>query len=83
MICVEPDEAPDDEILKMHREATQKAGNPEQKQGLSSALAIIGKHRKNRMMVRFGETGQSLMTLDEAFAALSAPKNSIDDGLIL
>lgn len=83
VICVEPDEAPDDEILKMHREATQKAADQQDRQEISSALAIIGKHRKNAMMVRFGESGQSLMTVDEAYAALSAPKDSIDDGLIM
>lgn len=67
----------------MHREATQKASNQQERQELSSALATIGKHRKNGMMVRFGESGQSLMSVDEAYAALSAPKDSIDDGLIL
>lgn len=82
-ICVEADEAPDDEILKMHREATQKASNQQDRQEISSALATIGKHRRNAMMVRFGESGQSLMTVEEAYAALSAPKDSIDDGLIM
>lgn len=67
----------------MHREATQKAGNQQEIKEISSALAVIGKHRKNAMMVRFGESGQSLMTVDEAYAALSAPKDSIDDGLIM
>jgi ubiquitin carboxyl-terminal hydrolase 25/28 len=83
VICVEPDEAPDDEILKMHREATQRALNQEERQEIASALVTIGRHRKNAMMVRFGESGQSLMTVDEAYAALSAPKDSIDDGLIM
>ena len=83
VICVDADEAPDDEILKMHRQASQQASTQQEKQELSTALATIGKHRKNAMMVRFGESGKSLMTVDEAYAALSAPKDSIDDGLIM
>lgn len=67
----------------MHREASQKAANHQDRQEISLALAVIGKHRKNAMMVRFAESGQSLMTVDEAYAALSAPKDSIDDGLIM
>lgn len=82
-ITVEADEAPDDEILKMHRDSTQRAGNPSERAEVSQALKMIGIHRKNSMMERLGGTGQSIMSVDEAFSALSAPRDSIDDGLIM
>lgn len=82
-ITVEADEAPPDEILKMHREANQRATNPSERAEVSQALKLIGKHRKDSMMERLGGSGQTVMSVDEAFSALSAPRDSIDDGLIM
>ncbi len=34
-------------------------------------------------MKRLGGSGQTFLSVDEAYRALSAPKESIDDGLIM
>jgi ubiquitin carboxyl-terminal hydrolase 25/28 len=82
-IYVDAHEAPDEEILRMHRVAVQSVSNPADKAEMAQALEIIGKHRKNHTMRRLGGSGQSLMSVEEAYAALSAPADSIDDGLIM
>lgn len=82
-IVVEADEAPDDEILRMHRVAVQSVSDPDEKATMGFALDLIGRHRKNDQMRRLGGSGKSLMSVEEAYAALSAPSDSIDDGLIM
>lgn len=67
----------------MHREALQGAHDPAQRTALGQALQIVGRHRKNSAMQRLGSSGQSIMSVDEAYAALSAPRESVDDGLIM
>jgi ubiquitin carboxyl-terminal hydrolase 25/28 len=82
-IFVEAHEAPDDEILRMHRIAVQSCTNPSDKAEMGQALELIGRERNNAMMRRLGGSGGSLLSLEEAYAALSAPADSIDDGLIM
>lgn len=82
-IFVEAEEAPDDEILRMHRVAVQSVSDPADKTAMDQALELIGRNRMNGTMRRLGKSGQSLMSLEEAYAALSAPPDSIDDGLIM
>ena len=82
-IFVEAHEAPDDEILRMHRVAVQSVSDPYEKTLMGLALDLIGRHRKNNQMRRLGASGKSLMSVEEAYAALSAPSDSIDDGLIM
>jgi ubiquitin carboxyl-terminal hydrolase 25/28 len=50
---------------------------------MGQALELIGRERNNAMMRRLGGSGGSLLSLEEAYAALSAPADSIDDGLIM
>lgn len=80
---VEAEDAPDEEILRMHRVAVQSALDSKDKAFMCLALDLIGRHRKNHDMRRLGGSGQSLMSVEEAYAALSAPADSIDDGLIM
>jgi ubiquitin carboxyl-terminal hydrolase 25/28 len=82
-IFVEAHEAPDEEILRMHRVAVQSTTDPSEKAMMGQALDLIGRHRSNQTMRRLGGSGQSLMSVEEAYAALSAPSDSIDDGLIM
>ena len=82
-IYVEAHEAPDEEILRMHRIAVQSCTTPSDKAEMARALELIGRHRNNSTMRRLGGSGSSLMSLEEAYAALSAPPDSIDDGLIM
>jgi ubiquitin carboxyl-terminal hydrolase 25/28 len=82
-IFVEAHEAPDEEILRMHRVAVQSVSDPHEKILIGLALDLIGRHRKNAQMRRLGASGKSMMSVEEAYAALSAPSDSIDDGLIM
>lgn len=82
-ICVSPEEAPDKHIYELHKKATLAASDQIERNGLSEALALIGRHRGSDEMRKMGETGQTLMSVDEAYASLSAPRNAVDDGLIM
>ena len=81
-ITVEPEEAPDSHILELHKRANQGASASERRE-ISQALIIIGRDRGSKEMQDLGESGESFMSLEDAYAALSAPRNSIDDGLIM
>ena len=67
----------------MHRVAVQSTSDQNEKSMMGQALDLIGRHRKNEQMRRLGGSGKSLMSVEEAYAALSAPSDSIDDGLIM
>lgn len=83
VICVTADDAPDNHIFEMHKKATQAAANQTERNELSQALALIGKHRGSAEMRRMGESGQTMMSVEDAYAALSAPRDAVDDGLIM
>jgi ubiquitin carboxyl-terminal hydrolase 25/28 len=82
-ISVEPKEAPDSEILRMHQVAMKSCTNPADRAEISQAIELIGRHRKNSEMQRLGRSGKTILTVEEAYEALSAPQDAVDDGLIL
>ncbi|OCF36740.1 hypothetical protein I316_01336 [Kwoniella heveanensis BCC8398] len=82
-ICVMPHEAPEDYILNMHKKAVQAATSPNERWELSRALLLIGRERKSELMQRLGDSGQTLMSVEEAYAALSCPMDAVDDGLLM
>jgi ubiquitin carboxyl-terminal hydrolase 25/28 len=82
-ITVEPDEAPDDHILDLHKQATQKATNAAERAEIARALVVIGRSRNKEELIKLGRSGQTFLSVDDAYAALSAPKDSIDEGLIM
>lgn len=82
-ISVEPNEAPDSEILRMHQIAMKSCTNPTDRAEISQAIELIGRHRRNSEMQRLGRSGQSVLTVNEAYEALNAPQDAVDDGLIL
>ena len=82
LLAVEAADGPDDYILNLHKAAMTSATSSE-KAELCKALTLIGLSRHSVIMQRLGNSGQTILTVDEAYSALSAPKDSIDDGLIM
>ncbi|WVQ72603.1 hypothetical protein IAR50_002161 [Cryptococcus sp. DSM 104548] len=82
-ICVAPHEAPDEYILDMHKTAIQACTSPSARQDVNKALAKIGKARESTMMQDMAEKGQTTVSVQEAYEALSAPRDAVDDGLIM
>jgi ubiquitin carboxyl-terminal hydrolase 25/28 len=82
-ISVPPEDAPDSHIYDMHKKATLAAASHAERTGLGAALATIGRHRDVYEMRRMGEAGQTLMSVDEAYCSLNAPKEALDEGLIM
>jgi ubiquitin carboxyl-terminal hydrolase 25/28 len=83
LIGVDAEDAPEDYILSVHKSAMGNTTSAAERQRLSEALVLIGKARGSATMQRLGEGGQTSLSVDEAYAALSAPRDSIDDGLIM
>jgi ubiquitin carboxyl-terminal hydrolase 25/28 len=82
-ISVEPQEAPEDYILELHKNKTRAATSASERSALSQALTLIGRDRNSDVMIRLGENGQSFLSVNEAFSELSAPLDSVDEGLIM
>lgn len=82
-ISVEPQEAPEHYVLDQHKSAMKAATTPGRRQDISNALKIIAKDRNSSVMMTLAENGQTMLTPEEAYAALSAPQDSIDEGLIM
>ena len=83
-IGVEAADAPDSYILTRHRDAIHAASrDPAERSAIHRALQIIGLERKSEQLQEFGKEGKIFMSVDDAYAELSAPKDSIDDGLIM
>lgn len=83
MIGVPPSDAPDDYILDIHKTSMKAAITSADKTAISKALILLGRYRKNDVMRQLGESGQTTLSVDEAYAALSAPRDAVDDGLIM
>ncbi|ODO08058.1 hypothetical protein I350_03641 [Cryptococcus amylolentus CBS 6273] len=82
-ICVAPHEAPNDYILDMHKKAIRACTSPSARQDVNDALAKIGKARESFMLQCMAEKGQTTVSVQEAYEALSAPRDAVDDGLIM
>lgn len=82
-IGVEPEDAPDEYILNQHRTATQAASTQADKAECARALTLIGRARGSETMIRLGESGQTVMSVSEAYAALSCPQDAVDDGIVM
>lgn len=67
----------------MHKKAVQATTNAAARSDLAEALSLIGRDRGDSLMLRLARSGDTFLSLDEAYAALSAPRDSIDDGLIM
>lgn len=82
-IGVDGVDAPQDYILKMHKEAVQAANSGVQRSDLAEALKLIGKDRDDALMMRLARSGDTFLSVEDAYQALSAPQDCIDDGLIM
>ncbi|KAK4683835.1 hypothetical protein P7C73_g6382, partial [Tremellales sp. Uapishka_1] len=82
-IGVDAAEVPQDYLLTLHKAAFQAATKAEERSAIAEALVLVGKSRKDELMIKLGSSGQIMLSVDEAYSALSAPKDSIDDGLIM
>lgn len=67
----------------MHQVAMKSCTTPSDRAEISQAIQLLGRHRKNAEMQRLGRAGSSLPTVEEAYEALSAPHDAVDDGLVL
>lgn len=67
----------------MHKSAIQASTSSQQRQDLNKALVLIGKERRSEQLKSMGENGQTLVSVQEAYEALSAPRDAVDDGLIM
>ena len=83
LIGVEPEDAPEDYILNLHKTAMQSASAGWERNEICSALELIGRDRESKTMLRLAKSGHTFLSVDEAYAALSAPRDCIDDGLIM
>ena len=82
-IGVEATEAPESYILDLHKKAMQASSNAVERSELAQVLTLIGRDRDSDIMKRLGGSGQTFLSVDEAYRALSAPRESIDDGLVM
>ncbi|WWC89454.1 uncharacterized protein L201_004378 [Kwoniella dendrophila CBS 6074] len=82
-LCVLPSEAPDSHIFDLHKKAVQSSSSASERQNLSNALLLIGRERGSDVMKQLGESGQTLMSVQEAYSALNCPEDAIDDGLLM
>lgn len=80
---MDPTEAPDTYIYDLHKSAMKSATSPAERLEISEALKLIGRARKSEAMQKMAENGQTMLSVAEAYAALSAPNDSIDEGLIM
>jgi len=80
---VEPEDAPEDYLLQLHKNATAASTNAVERTRLARALTLIGNTRNSELMTQLGGSGQTFLSLEEAYRSLSAPRDSVDDGLIL
>jgi ubiquitin carboxyl-terminal hydrolase 25/28 len=82
-IDVEPQDAPTDYILGLHKTAVQAATSSREKQEIFNALKLIGRHRRSDEILELANGGKTLMTVSVAYEALSCPMDAVDDGLIM
>jgi ubiquitin carboxyl-terminal hydrolase 25/28 len=82
-IGIEPENAPDDFIFKLHKEAQNAATTSDERRLVNKALLVIGKERENALMIRLGKEGQSFVSVEDAYAALGAPREATDEGLLM
>nr|KIR50274.1 ubiquitin carboxyl-terminal hydrolase 25/28 [Cryptococcus bacillisporus CA1280] len=82
-ISIPPQGAPDEYILSMHKSAIQASTSSQQRQDLNKALVLIGRERRSDQLKSMGENRQTLVSVQEAYEALSAPRDAVDDGLIM
>ncbi|WVQ82427.1 hypothetical protein IAT38_004555 [Cryptococcus sp. DSM 104549] len=83
LVCITAEEAPASQILKMHKEAIDKASSASERSALSKALVVIGKQRRDQEMIKMGETETAMMSVKEAYEALSAPMDAVDEGVLM
>jgi len=82
-IGIEAEDAPDDFIFKLHKDAQNAAATADDRRLVNKALLVIGKERESALMVRLGKEGQSFVSLEDAYAALGAPREATDEGLLM
>jgi len=82
-IGVEPEDAPVDFILGLHKKEMAASMSSYQRSLLSKALLVIGKERDDMTMIRLARDNKTFVSVDEAYAAFGAPRECTDEGLIL
>ena len=81
-IMIEPQEAPDEYILGLHRTAVHASSSPSERAGMHQALLLIGRSRKSTLLQDMAESGQTLLTVDDAYQALGVNRETPDDMII-
>ncbi|KAL1413629.1 ubiquitin-specific protease ubp2 [Vanrija albida] len=82
-IMVEREEMPVEHLLDLHRSAMSSASDSKRAE-ISRALFIIGKDRRNDMMVELGKSGGSYLSLDQAYREFNLSRDTpIDDEMLI
>ena len=82
-VDVEPDAVPPEYVLSLHKTAVQNSSSSQAKNEIMDALKLIGRHRRSDEMVELASSGRTVMSVHEAYEALSCPMDAVDDGLIM
>ncbi|EIW70776.1 hypothetical protein TREMEDRAFT_68214 [Tremella mesenterica DSM 1558] len=82
-IEVEAHDAPDEYILDMHKKTMQASSSASDRAEISAALVLIGRERRSENIQQIGRGGQTFISVEDAYSALSAPRDCIDDGLVM
>jgi ubiquitin carboxyl-terminal hydrolase 25 len=83
LIGIDTHEAPDSYILELHKSAVQTCASSDAKTQIFEALKLIGRHRGSKEISDLANSGKTMMTVAEAYEALSCPMDAVDDGLIM
>jgi ubiquitin carboxyl-terminal hydrolase 25/28 len=67
----------------MHKRAVAASMTSYERSSLSKALLVIGKDREDLTMIRLARENKTFVSVDDAYAALGAPRDCTDEGLIL
>lgn len=83
-VMIDLEDFPQDEILKMHRQAVDKALDSTTRSNLSRALTIIGKERRDHLMIQLGKNGVVYLSLEQAYSEFHLSRDAgIDDELLI
>jgi ubiquitin carboxyl-terminal hydrolase 25/28 len=82
-IDVEASDAPVEYILDLHKKAVTASTSSVERQEVFDALKLIGRHRGSDEILGYANEGKTVMSVQDAYEALSCPMDAVDDGLIM
>lgn len=75
---------PAEHIYDKHREAMERATDPQSRQEVSDALVIVAKDRGDSVMQKLGKDGGVFLSLDQAYKEFNLTRDSnIDNEMLI